>query len=249
MADIIQLRRDSASAWTAADPVLADGEFGVESDTGNLKLGDGESAWSALPYFSGGAVWGGISGTLANQSDLQSALAGMLSDAPIDGSTYGRKDGAWAPVTGGGGGSGDVNGPSSSIDNTLPRFDGAGGKTLQGSGVLVDDSDAISGYKGAVNRQTGTAYTLASADSGKIVELANAATITLTLPNNLPAGFCCTIVQDAAGQVTLAAASGATIKNRQSHTKLAGNGAFGTLYVSSNAGTAAAYRFAGDTAA
>lgn len=147
-----------------------------------------------------------------------------------------------------GGGSGDVSGPSSSVDNTLPRFDSTTGKLLQASGVVVSDNDEISGFKGNINRQTGTTYTLQASDSGKIVELANAASITLTLPNSLATGFNCTLVQDGAGQVTLSAASGASIKNRQSHTKLAGDGAMASLYVSSNAGSAAAYRFGGDTA-
>lgn len=33
MADIIQLRRDTAANWTNANPVLADGELGFETDT------------------------------------------------------------------------------------------------------------------------------------------------------------------------------------------------------------------------
>jgi hypothetical protein len=41
--------------------------------------------------------------------------------------------------------SGDVTGPGSSTDNALPRFDGAGGKTLQNSGVIVDDTNNVSG--------------------------------------------------------------------------------------------------------
>jgi hypothetical protein len=39
-------------------------------------------------------------------------------------------------------------GPASSVDNTLPRFDGTGGKTLQGSGVVVDDSNNVTGIAG-----------------------------------------------------------------------------------------------------
>ncbi len=39
-------------------------------------------------------------------------------------------------------------GAASSTDNTLPRFDGTGGKTLQGSGVVVDDSNNVSGVAG-----------------------------------------------------------------------------------------------------
>ena len=37
MADIIQLRRDTANNWIAVDPVLADGEMGFEKDTKNSK--------------------------------------------------------------------------------------------------------------------------------------------------------------------------------------------------------------------
>ena len=51
MADRIQLRRDTAALWTAANPILAAGEPGFETDTGYVKLGDGLSAWIALPYF------------------------------------------------------------------------------------------------------------------------------------------------------------------------------------------------------
>lgn len=47
----IQLRRSSAAAWTSINPVLALGEVGVETDTKKLKVGDGTSLWSALPYF------------------------------------------------------------------------------------------------------------------------------------------------------------------------------------------------------
>lgn len=51
-----------------------------------------------------------------------------------------------AAGSGGGGsgsGSGDVTGPASSTDNAVPRFDGAGGKTLQGSAVTVDDTGNV----------------------------------------------------------------------------------------------------------
>lgn len=44
-----------------------------------------------------------------------------------------------------GGGSGDVVGPASSTDNAVARFDLATGKLLQNSGVIIDDSNNISG--------------------------------------------------------------------------------------------------------
>jgi len=49
--------------------------------------------------------------------------------------------------TGGGGGSGDVTGPGSSTDNAIARYDGATGKIIQDSGVLIDDDDNVSGAK------------------------------------------------------------------------------------------------------
>lgn len=46
----LRLRRGTAAQWTSANPVLSDGEPGVESDTGNIKVGDGTTAWSSLSY-------------------------------------------------------------------------------------------------------------------------------------------------------------------------------------------------------
>ena len=46
----IQLRRGTASAWTAANPVLGSGEPGLETDTLKEKRGDGATAWNQLPY-------------------------------------------------------------------------------------------------------------------------------------------------------------------------------------------------------
>lgn len=46
----IQVRRDTAAVWTSTNPTLSAGEFGYETDTGSLKIGDGSTAWVALPY-------------------------------------------------------------------------------------------------------------------------------------------------------------------------------------------------------
>ena len=52
MAVQIQLRRGTASEWTAANPTLAIGEFAVETDTDKYKIGDGSTAWTSLGYSS-----------------------------------------------------------------------------------------------------------------------------------------------------------------------------------------------------
>jgi hypothetical protein len=50
MAVKLQLRGDTAAAWTAANPILAEREFAIEMDTQRLKVGDGTTAWNSLPY-------------------------------------------------------------------------------------------------------------------------------------------------------------------------------------------------------
>jgi hypothetical protein len=49
----IKFRRDTAAAWTQANPVLAQGEPGFEHDTGLFKIGDGATVWTSLDYASG----------------------------------------------------------------------------------------------------------------------------------------------------------------------------------------------------
>lgn len=46
----IQLRRGDAADWTDANSVLAEGEVGLELDTGKFKFGDGSTAWNDLAY-------------------------------------------------------------------------------------------------------------------------------------------------------------------------------------------------------
>ena len=52
----IRLRRDTEANWTASNPVLLNGEVGIETDTRNFKVGNGVSAWSALSYYIASSV-------------------------------------------------------------------------------------------------------------------------------------------------------------------------------------------------
>ena len=51
MATRMQQRRGTAAQWTDADPILAAGEIGFETDTSQFKIGDGTNSWSELSYF------------------------------------------------------------------------------------------------------------------------------------------------------------------------------------------------------
>ena len=46
----IAQRKDTASNWTSANPILLSGEFGYESDTKKFKIGDGTTSWNSLAY-------------------------------------------------------------------------------------------------------------------------------------------------------------------------------------------------------
>jgi len=67
-----------------------------------------------------------------------------------------------------------------------------------------------------INAQTGTTYTLVGGDAGKMVSLNNASGITLTLPQDSDAtiaiGTYIDLYQLGAGQVTVAAGTGATLR-------------------------------------
>lgn len=96
---------------------------------------DGAADWVNITAQPGTAEWGDIIGTLADQTDLQAALDAKIADAPSDGSTYGRNNGSWTVIAGGG----DVVGPASAVDNRLATFDGTTGKLIQDSGTLISD--------------------------------------------------------------------------------------------------------------
>lgn len=49
----IQLRRDTTANWTTYNPILAEGEQGLDLDTGDLYIGDGASSIAELTPFTG----------------------------------------------------------------------------------------------------------------------------------------------------------------------------------------------------
>jgi hypothetical protein len=50
MAQKIQLRRGNASEWSSANPVLSDGEMGLDTTAKRFKVGNGSTAWNSLDY-------------------------------------------------------------------------------------------------------------------------------------------------------------------------------------------------------
>ena len=80
----------------------------------------------------------------------------------------------------------------------------------------------------AINAQTGTTYTAVLSDDGKLVTCDNAAAIALTIPPNSSVAFGIgtqiNIMQLGAGQVTITAGAGVTL--RSAGTKVKTNGQY-----------------------
>ncbi|MDD5511998.1 MAG: hypothetical protein PHI12_14515, partial [Dehalococcoidales bacterium] len=72
----IKLHRDTATNWTTADPTLATGEPGFETDTGKFKIGDGVSAWTALPY-AGTAHLSATEGVQLANNQIKADISGL----------------------------------------------------------------------------------------------------------------------------------------------------------------------------
>ena len=60
MATRMLQRRGTAAQWANANPILGSGEIGFETDSGQFKIGDGTSNWSALSYFKNLEDLGGL---------------------------------------------------------------------------------------------------------------------------------------------------------------------------------------------
>lgn len=73
----IKLRRGTAAEWIAVNPILAQGEPALETDTGKHKTGNGSTAWIDLAYDAGGGS-GGEPRTIVTKSTA--ALADLASE-------------------------------------------------------------------------------------------------------------------------------------------------------------------------
>lgn len=88
-----QLRRGTSTEWSNANPVLAAGEVGIESNTKLFKIGDGTTAWNTLEYgasgysgFSGFSGYSGFSGISGYSGAVTYPSAGIVVST---GSTWG----------------------------------------------------------------------------------------------------------------------------------------------------------------
>lgn len=127
------------------------------SYTGNalkvIRVNAGETDFELATVSGGSSTWGSITGTLSDQTDLQTALNGKqaldtqltsLAGLSYTGNALkvvrvnaGETDFELATISAGGG---DVVGPASATDNAVVRYDGTTGKLVQNSAVTIGDS-------------------------------------------------------------------------------------------------------------
>ena len=79
----IQVRRGTASEWTSANPTLAAGEMGVETDTRKIKVGTGSTAWTSLSYIASDAP--GITEIAQDAIDTALSMGSGLTKSYNDG--------------------------------------------------------------------------------------------------------------------------------------------------------------------
>jgi hypothetical protein len=80
MADIIQHRRGTSTQWATTNPVLADGEPGLETDTDKEKRGNGIDPWNSRPYLT------------ATADVAQAITAAVAKTTPVDADNIGITD-------------------------------------------------------------------------------------------------------------------------------------------------------------
>lgn len=178
----LQFRRGTAAEWTAANPTLAAGELGLETDTRNIKIGTGVLAWDSLPY--GGIIgptgFTGPTGPTGNTGPIGA-------DSDVTGPT------GWTGNTGPTGPANDVTGPTGP---TGPRgtdgiigVNGATGPTGPlGTGPTgPTGSTGPTGIGGGASKivvveNTGTSQTLSSANYNTFFYLTNSGFNAVTLP-------------------------------------------------------------------
>lgn len=84
---VIKLRRDTTANWATDNPVLAEGETGWDTDLLRVKLGDGVTAWNALPWAADEAA--SVTAETARAEAAEAALDTRVDSLESTEGTYG----------------------------------------------------------------------------------------------------------------------------------------------------------------
>jgi hypothetical protein len=91
------IKTATRSVWSTTNPTLLAGEFGRESDTGNLKIGDGKLAWDRLPYHGCPGYWGSFWDSTSQTATANTATSIYLRSS--DAASYGIRVASQTRIT------------------------------------------------------------------------------------------------------------------------------------------------------
>jgi hypothetical protein len=80
MATRMQQRRGTQSQWDTANPTLAAGEIGFETNNNRFKIGDGATAWADLDYFANSAALSDLLDGAPDALNTLNELAAAIGD-------------------------------------------------------------------------------------------------------------------------------------------------------------------------
>lgn len=131
----LQFRRDTSTNWANSNPILANGEMAIETDSHQFKIGNGCSPWLNLPY-------GGIRGVQGPQGPASGGGGGggaQGATGPAGSNGGAGPQGAQGPSGGGGGSSTKLTAISVKADPANP-----GGITATDSVMTTQGSNVAS---------------------------------------------------------------------------------------------------------
>ena len=234
MAVKIQLRRDTAAAWTSANPTLAQGELGLETDTTYYKIGDGATAWNSLAY-------GTIAGTLVDDSVTTSKiLDANVTEAKLAANAVTTNKILDANVTAAKLASDSVE-TAKIVDANVTAAKLASDAVTTAKILDANVTTAKLANKSVTSAKLGpittagkaTSYTAVLVDAETVVAMNSASAVNFTVPLNssvaFPVGTQINVLQYGAGQVTIVATVGVTIVSEGSKFKTKAQWAIATL--------------------
>ena len=152
MANRIQLRRGGAQEWANSNPTLAQGELGVELDTGRIKIGDGVTAWNTLRYERPVESISNTANTLVQRDADGNFAAGTITATLIGSSSTAARLSSTRQIqlsndlsaSGVFDGSQNLNlSAELALISTLPHYDGTASPTATYTKVTVDSKGRI----------------------------------------------------------------------------------------------------------
>jgi hypothetical protein len=178
---------------------IAQAASGSNARIGGIQLGRGSSntANSYIENYVGQLnFFNGISGTSETPGTnmLQLSTTSAIFGVPIAGATF------------------------SGLIRSTSGISASGGITT-GSYIYAESGFRVG--SGAINSQTGTAYTLLAADNGEIIVWNTSAGATLTIPSGLPVGFNATLIQTGTAAIGITG-SGTTLNSFEGKLRTAG---------------------------